>query len=238
MHLPPGVTAEEVNRAFHLVAATASAFQNQQNHQQQQQGSKLAGQNGAAGMLAEQHSTPTPAARQHAQVAAGQGQGQGHEREASRVGQHAAEASSGAPDADGHGGHDAPNWSRFKSYSILCGATVLYALIAEILVDVVDVVLDGSGIPEKFLGITLFALVPNTTEFMNAISFAMNGNIALSMEIGSAYAIQVCLLQIPAMIAFTAWYSIGQETMLHKAFTLVFPRWDALAIMFSVFLLT
>lgn len=42
-----------------------------------------------------------------------------------------------------------------------------------------DVVLDGSGIPEKFLGVTLFALVPNTTEFMNAISFAINGNIAL-----------------------------------------------------------
>lgn len=39
--------------------------------------------------------------------------------------------------------------------------------------------LEGSGIDEKFLGVTLFALVPNTTEFMNAISFAMNGNIAL-----------------------------------------------------------
>ena len=49
----------------------------------------------------------------------------------------------------------------------------------EILVDVVDVVLQGSGVDEKFLGITLFALVPNTTEFMNAISFALNGNIAL-----------------------------------------------------------
>lgn len=45
--------------------------------------------------------------------------------------------------------------------------------------DVVDVVLNGSGIDEKFLGVTLFALVPNTTEFMNAVSFAMNGNIAL-----------------------------------------------------------
>jgi Ca2+:H+ antiporter len=49
----------------------------------------------------------------------------------------------------------------------------------EILVDVVDVILEGSGIDEKFLGVTLFALVPNTTEFMNAISFALNGNIAL-----------------------------------------------------------
>lgn len=64
------------------------------------------------------------------------------------------------------GGHDAPNWSRAKSSVILCGATVLYAMIAEILVNTVDVVLEGAAIDEKFLGITLFALVPNTTEFL------------------------------------------------------------------------
>lgn len=51
--------------------------------------------------------------------------------------------------------------------------------------DVVDVVLEGSGIDEKFLGITLFTLVPNVTEFMNAISFALNGNIALSFVLFS-----------------------------------------------------
>jgi Ca2+:H+ antiporter len=34
----------------------------------------------------------------------------------------------------------------------------------------------------------------------------MNGNIALSMEIGSAYALQVCLLQIPALVLFSAFY--------------------------------
>jgi Ca2+:H+ antiporter len=64
------------------------------------------------------------------------------------------------------GGHDAPNWSRLKSAVILMGATILYAIIAEILVDSVDVVLEGFAIDEKFLGITLFALVPNTTEFL------------------------------------------------------------------------
>lgn len=60
---------------------------------------------------------------------------------------------------------------------------IVYELVyTELLVGVVDVVLDGSGIDEKFLGITLFALVPNTTEFMNAISFALHGNIALRWE--------------------------------------------------------
>ena len=64
------------------------------------------------------------------------------------------------------GGHDAPNWSRTKSAVILLGATLLYAIIAEILVNTVDVVLESVDIDEKFLGITLFALVPNTTEFL------------------------------------------------------------------------
>lgn len=68
--------------------------------------------------------------------------------------------------AQAHGGHDAPNWSRTKSAVILMGATVLYAIVAEILVDTVDVVLQNFAIDEKFLGITLFALVPNTTEFL------------------------------------------------------------------------
>ena len=64
------------------------------------------------------------------------------------------------------GGHDAPNWGRTKSAVILLGATLLYAIIAEILVNTVDVVLESVDIDEKFLGITLFALVPNTTEFL------------------------------------------------------------------------
>jgi Ca2+:H+ antiporter len=32
----------------------------------------------------------------------------------------------------------------------------------------------------------------------------MNGSIALSMEIGSAYTLQVCLLQIPAVVLYSA----------------------------------
>ncbi|KAK4159725.1 Sodium/calcium exchanger protein-domain-containing protein [Cladorrhinum sp. PSN259] len=140
----------------------------------------------------------------------------------------------------GHGGHDAPNWSRLKSSVILMGATVLYAIIAEILVDTVDVVLEHFDIDEKFLGITLFALVPNTTEFLNAVSFAMNGNIALSMEIGSAYALQVCLLQIPALVLFSAVYTIDVplDQMARYTFTLLFPQWDMVTVILCVFLLS
>lgn len=146
--------------------------------------------------------------------------------------------SMGEAEGGEHGGHDAPSWSRFVSASVLLACTALYALIAELLVDVVDVILQGSGIDEKFLGVTLFALVPNTTEFMNAMSFALNGNIALSMEIGSAYALQVCLLQIPAMVAFSAWHDPQHMGEVARTFSLIFPRWDVIALILSMFLMT
>ncbi|KAK6518429.1 hypothetical protein TWF506_005584 [Arthrobotrys conoides] len=143
-------------------------------------------------------------------------------------------------EAAAHGGHDAPNWSRTKSLVILCGATVLYAAVAEILVSTVDVVLENSNIDEKLLGITLFALVPNTTEFLNAISFAMNGNVALSMEIGSAYALQVCLLQMPALVGWTAWTTgnVLDQDRYNKMFTLIFPQWDMVTVVLCVLMLT
>jgi Ca2+:H+ antiporter len=114
-------------------------------------------------------------------------------------------------------------------------------------VDTVDVVLGSGSIDEKFLGFTLFALVPNTTEFLNAISFALNGNIALryvlinptnrSMEIGSAYALQVCLLQIPALVAVSAVLNSGKTEFAEYVFSLMFPRWDLITVILCVFLL-
>ena len=132
-------------------------------------------------------------------------------------------------------GHEAANWSRNKSAIILLGATLLYAIIAEILVDNVDAVLSDFPINPKFLGLTVFALVPNTTEFLNAISFAIGGNVALSMEIGSAYALQVVLIQIPSLVL----YSIFKEfDNVDKIFSLVFPRWDIIATLISIYLFT
>lgn len=133
------------------------------------------------------------------------------------------------------GGHDAPNWSNNKSTVILLGATILYAIIAEILVDNVDAVLSHFPINPKFLGLTVFALVPNTTEFVNAISFAVGGNVALSMEIGSAYALQVVLIQIPSLVIFSV---LKGYTNVEQIFSLIFPRWDIIATLISIYLFT
>ena len=76
----------------------------------------------------------------------------------------------------------------------------------------------------------------------NAISFAMNGNIALSMEIGSAYALQVCLLQIPALVFYSA-VTIGRDLppdfeYSTQTFSLLFPQFDMVTVILCVFLLS
>ncbi|KAJ3022153.1 hypothetical protein HKX48_006889 [Thoreauomyces humboldtii] len=109
-------------------------------------------------------------------------------------------------DSESGGGHDHPNWSIFKSSIVLLACTVLYSLVAEVLISSVDDVVEKLGIGEKVLGVTLFSWVPLVTEFYNAIAFAMNNNIALSLEIGSAYVMQAAMLQIPVIIAFSSIY--------------------------------
>ncbi len=68
----------------------------------------------------------------------------------------------------------------------------------------------------------------------------MNGNIALSMEIGSAYALQVCLLQIPALVLFSAitgqW--LDGADLVDRTFSLIFPQWDMVTVILCVFLLS
>ena len=93
--------------------------------------------------------------------------------------------------------------------------------------------LENVNIDEKFLGLTLFALIPSVTEFYNAIAFAMQGNIVLALEIGGAYTIQVALLQIPgmckkgnicvALVAFSAWFTPVSTIIPHGPIDFPYP---------------
>ena len=97
--------------------------------------------------------------------------------------------------------------------------------------------LDLGRFPHKpqILGTNGFALVPNTTEFLNAISFAVGGNVALSLEIGSAYALQVVLIQIPCLVLYSIYQNFEN---VEQTFTLIFPRWDIIATLISIYLFT
>jgi Ca2+:H+ antiporter len=56
------------------------------------------------------------------------------------------------------------------------------------------------------------------------------------VEIGSAYALQVCLLQIPSLVFFSAVFQSPGHQQLDHVFAMVLPQWDMFVVIFSVFL--
>jgi calcium/proton exchanger cax len=100
-------------------------------------------------------------------------------------------------------------WSRVKGLIILLVSSIAMSLVAEVLTDNIQPVLQDFGVTESFVGVLLLALAPDIPEIVNGIQFALQNNIALSIEVGSSIAVQVCLLQIPVLVFVELIYPVG-----------------------------
>ncbi|XP_005733484.1 cation/H+ exchanger protein 1 [Pundamilia nyererei] len=132
--------------------------------------------------------------------------------------------------SDGHGGHahghHVVHWSRWRALGVLIVATVLMACCADLCTENIKPFLTHSSISQYFIGVTVLAMVPELPEIVNGILFALQNNISLSLEVGSCIAVQVCMIQIPLLILFNAFYDVG--------FMLVFSDIHLWASIFSV----
>eukprot|EP00040_Diaphanoeca_grandis_P040161 m.261439 g.261439 ORF g.261439 m.261439 type:complete len:809 (+) comp42159_c0_seq1:124-2550(+) len=136
--------------------------------------------------------------------------------------------------AGGHSQHG-PIWSKLKAITILLVSTGLLAVVAELVVSSVEPIIEEYGISEEAMGLVVIALLPDVAEIVNGIQFARQNNIALSIEIGSSIAVQVCMLQMPVLV-FMSEIFLTQEVLQHH-FTLVFPDMHVYAVIFSVILM-
>ena len=95
-------------------------------------------------------------------------------------------------------------WSLRTSLIVLAGATVVTALIAEILVGSVDAFAESVGLSEFFVAAVIIAIVGNAAEHGGAVVVAARGNIKLAAEIALASSAQVAVFLIPA-VALLSW---------------------------------
>ncbi|CAJ1054865.1 cation/H+ exchanger protein 1 [Xyrichtys novacula] len=134
--------------------------------------------------------------------------------------------------SDGQGGHahghHVVHWSRWRALAVLIVATLLMAACADLSTENIEPMLTHSSISQYFIGVTVLAMVPELPEIVNGIQFALQNNISLSLEVGSCIAVQVCMIQIPLLILFNAFYDVG--------FLLVFSDVHLWASIFSVIL--
>ncbi len=96
-------------------------------------------------------------------------------------------------------------WSLKLSLGVLGVATVVTALVAEILVGSIDKFASDSGISEFFLAAVVIAIVGNAAEHGGAVVVAYRGKIKLAAEIALASAAQVAVFLIPAVVLL-AWF--------------------------------
>jgi Ca2+:H+ antiporter len=95
-------------------------------------------------------------------------------------------------------------WSLPVSLAVLGAATVVTALIAEILVGSVHTFAENAGVSEFFVAAVIIAIVGNAAEHGGAVVVAARGKIKLAAEIALASSAQVAVFLIPA-VALLAW---------------------------------
>lgn len=95
-------------------------------------------------------------------------------------------------------------WSLRFSLVVLGIATVVTALIAEILVGSIDEFAEGAGLSDFFVAAVIVAIVGNAAEHGGAVVVAARGKIRLATEIALASSAQVAVFLIPA-VALLAW---------------------------------
>jgi Ca2+:H+ antiporter len=95
-------------------------------------------------------------------------------------------------------------WSLRTSLLVLGAATVVTAVIAEILVGSVHAFAESAGLSEFFVAAVIIAIVGNAAEHGGAVVVAARGNIKLAAEIALASSAQVAVFLIPA-VALLSW---------------------------------
>ena len=95
-------------------------------------------------------------------------------------------------------------WSLTFSILVLGGATVITALVAEILVGSLEAFAEKAHLSDFFVAAVIVAIVGNAAEHGGAVVVAYRGKIKLAAEIALASGAQVAVFLIPA-VALLSW---------------------------------
>jgi Ca2+:H+ antiporter len=128
----------------------------------------------------------------------------------------------------GAGGGEAgvSHWSRGRAISILLLASVMVAVIAELLVGSVEHAAKALGMTEVFVGVILVAIIGNAAEHSTAILVAMKGKMDLALHIAIGSSLQIALFVAPLLLFVS--YAFDQPL------DFVFTPFEVIAVVLAV----
>jgi Ca2+:H+ antiporter len=97
-------------------------------------------------------------------------------------------------------GHEGPQWSVGRAVGSLLGASVLAALMSEILVGAAEGTGKSLGMSDTFIGIVFLALIGGAAESGSAIAMARKDKLDLTVGIAMGSSIQIALFVAPVLV--------------------------------------
>lgn len=123
-------------------------------------------------------------------------------------------------------GNEVPRASRTQVLLALALATLLIAVMSEILVAQISPVTKALGMTELFVGVIVVALVGNAAENSTAIMMARRNKIELSIALATGASTQIALFVAPVLVFLSM--------IIGHPMTLVFNGFEIAAIILSV----
>ena len=120
-------------------------------------------------------------------------------------------------------------WGRNIALVVLLVSVGFAAWESEILINVVQPVLNATGLRQDFIGLVVVAIITNVPEHIAAVKFGMRDNITLSMEIGMNSAIQIALFVVPLLVFIAP--------LMGASLTLAFAPFQMIALVLGVLII-
>jgi Ca2+:H+ antiporter len=121
-------------------------------------------------------------------------------------------------------------WGVKKSLLILLVATILVAILSELLVQAIEPTAHAWGLGKVFIGVVLVAIIGNAAEHSTAILMAMKDKMDLSINISLGSGAQIALFVAPVLV-FTSFF-------MGRPMDLCFTELEVLSLIVSVIILS
>ncbi len=130
-------------------------------------------------------------------------------------------------------------WGVKKSIFILAVATILVAVISEVLVGSVENTGQQLHMSQVFIGVILVAIIGNAAEHSTAIMMAMKNKMDLAINIALGSGAQIALLVAPILVFLSFFFGpVDPNTMQHIPMNLNFTPFEVLSVVVSVIILS
>jgi len=96
--------------------------------------------------------------------------------------------------------HDGPDWSMKTACFVLLIATILVALMSEVLTDAVTLAGEKMGLSQVFMGIIIVAIVGNAAEHTTAVMMALKNKMDVAINIAFGSSLQISMFVIPVLV--------------------------------------